>query len=27
VKVGSPPDAATHAIGKEIAQALSVAVR
>ncbi|RZQ63329.1 metal-dependent transcriptional regulator [Amycolatopsis suaedae] len=27
VKVGSPPDAATHALGKEIAQALSVAVR
>ncbi|HVW42567.1 MAG TPA: metal-dependent transcriptional regulator [Amycolatopsis sp.] len=26
VKVGSPPDAATHALGKEIAQALSVAV-
>ncbi|GAA1971504.1 metal-dependent transcriptional regulator [Amycolatopsis minnesotensis] len=27
VKVGSPPDDATHALGKEIAQALSVAVR
>ncbi|WP_158881708.1 metal-dependent transcriptional regulator [Amycolatopsis anabasis] len=27
VKVGSPPDAATHALGKEIAQALSVALR
>lgn len=26
VKVGSPPDAAVHALGKEIAQALSVAV-
>ncbi|HVV11708.1 metal-dependent transcriptional regulator [Amycolatopsis sp.] len=26
VKVGSPPDATTHALGKEIAQALSVAV-
>jgi DtxR family Mn-dependent transcriptional regulator len=26
VKVGSPPDTATHALGKEIAQALSVAV-
>ena len=26
VKVGPPPDAATHALGKEIAQALSVAV-
>ncbi|MQA60443.1 MAG: helix-turn-helix domain-containing protein [Actinophytocola sp.] len=26
VKVGSPPQAATHALGKEIAQALSVAV-
>lgn len=26
VKVGSPPHAATHALGKEIAQALSVAV-
>jgi DtxR family Mn-dependent transcriptional regulator len=26
VKVGLPPNAATHAIGKEIAQALSVAV-
>lgn len=27
VKVGSPPDDTTHALGKEIAQALSVAVR
>ncbi|SFP44940.1 DtxR family transcriptional regulator, Mn-dependent transcriptional regulator [Amycolatopsis arida] len=27
VRVGSPPDSATHALGKEIAQALSVAVR
>ena len=26
VKVGSPPEAATHALGREIAQALSVAV-
>jgi DtxR family Mn-dependent transcriptional regulator len=26
VKVGSPPEVATHALGKEIAQALSVAV-
>lgn len=26
VKVGSPPDTATHALGKEIAQALSVAL-
>lgn len=27
VKVGQPPEAATHALGREIAQALSVAVR
>ncbi|EID54987.1 metal-dependent transcriptional regulator [Saccharomonospora xinjiangensis] len=27
VKVGQPPDAATHALGREIAQALSVALR
>lgn len=27
VRVGSPPESATHALGKEIAQALSVAVR
>lgn len=26
VRVGSPPDVATHALGKEIAQALSVAI-